>query len=421
MDQQSSERGNDAQAVATVSWNPFVCQDCRGVFRVPRHHAGRAVVCPLCDRLLRLPEARESLPPLVEGQAESETAPMSESATVAARAEEAAESESVASSKSSHERIAELELQAIEDPRHQATERSNSARKRKHRRRNESRELGWENKPEKRVIQFGTNKNGYLVIGALVLVLGLVLWVVFMTEPAKKNTPALPEVVAEPPKSENKQRSGEVSLSDMQRAQQVLSAVLEAKTVDALLPHIRRGQALEQRVRSYHASHALQPTQLTEISEITQVGEGGRFYQVLTLLGDGMPQTFFLERRQEGFLIDWESWVGWSAQELAEVVNRQLKGSFVMRLRLESETYYNFDFPPDQEHMWQSYRLQSPDGAVVVHGYAPKASAVDADLRLNADEQERRVIVRFRYPEGSTQRNQFLIEEVLSPTWFMAE
>ncbi len=417
MDQQASNDGNVTRAAAPVSWNPYVCQDCRGVFRVPRHHAGKAVVCPVCDRLLRLPDGREQLPPLVEL---SQQDPASEPTSTPAETADAAVSSELEMAKSSHERIAALELQSIEDLKTQAAERSNNKRKRKHRRRNENRSLGWENAEDAKVIRFGSNHKIYVWVALAVVVLGGLMLSVFLLEP--KNTPVLSQEEAVAPEvPAQKSMPGELTLVETQNLEKALRNALAAKSVDVLLKHIRHGQALEQRVRSYYATHPLEPLQLHEISEIQPIGDGSRFYQLQALYGDNLSRTLFAERRAEGFFIDWESWVGWSAQDLAEVMKRQLKGSFVMRLRLENEVYYNFDFPPDQEHLWQSYRIYSADGASVAHGYAPKASALDADLRLNSDETERFLIVRFRYPDNSTQANQFLIEEVLSPTWFMAE
>lgn len=64
---------NDQPSAATQNrrrWNAFVCQDCRAVFRIPSDYTGQGVVCPQCDRMLRIPRVGESIPALVQPTAE---------------------------------------------------------------------------------------------------------------------------------------------------------------------------------------------------------------------------------------------------------------------------------------------------------------------------------------------------------------
>lgn len=49
-------------------WCAFVCQDCRAIFRVPADYEGSGVVCPSCDRMLRLPRAGDKIPALVQNE-----------------------------------------------------------------------------------------------------------------------------------------------------------------------------------------------------------------------------------------------------------------------------------------------------------------------------------------------------------------
>jgi hypothetical protein len=49
----------------TRRWSAYVCPECRFVFRVPKDHAGKGVVCTSCQRLLRIPSARDTTLPLM--------------------------------------------------------------------------------------------------------------------------------------------------------------------------------------------------------------------------------------------------------------------------------------------------------------------------------------------------------------------
>jgi hypothetical protein len=46
-------------------WNAFVCADCRAIFRIPVGHTGLGIVCPSCERMLRLPKAGDAIPELI--------------------------------------------------------------------------------------------------------------------------------------------------------------------------------------------------------------------------------------------------------------------------------------------------------------------------------------------------------------------
>jgi len=87
------------------------------------------------------------------------------------------------------------------------------------------------------------------------------------------------------------------------------------------------------------------------------------------------------------------------------------------RVSVESENYYNFDFPPEDERLWQSYRLVAPDGVLFLHGYVKKASDLDNDLRLSPDQTVKNVILRIKYPEKSTNQKQVLIDSIVADGW----
>lgn len=59
MSSTSPEPENDAPQPMKSRWCAFVCQDCRAIFRVPADYEGTGVVCPVCDRMLRMPRAGE--------------------------------------------------------------------------------------------------------------------------------------------------------------------------------------------------------------------------------------------------------------------------------------------------------------------------------------------------------------------------
>jgi hypothetical protein len=84
---------------------------------------------------------------------------------------------------------------------------------------------------------------------------------------------------------------------------------------------------------------------------------------------------------------------------------------------VESETYYNFDFPKEEEKKWQSYRLVAIDGSTLLHGYVKRGSALGNQLLLFPDEQSRPMILRVRHENEDSQKSQVLIESIVETGW----
>ena len=88
-----------------------------------------------------------------------------------------------------------------------------------------------------------------------------------------------------------------------------------------------------------------------------------------------------------------------------------------IRAIVESETYYNFDFPTEAEKEWQSYRLVAIDGSTLLHGYVKRGSELDNQLRLASDERSRPMILRVRHQNEGSQESQVLIDSIVETGW----
>jgi len=71
MSAKKSQRPLKGQVTDTRRWNAFVCNDCRAIFRVPADYTGKGIVCPRCDRMLRMPTAQDALNPVEDPLNES--------------------------------------------------------------------------------------------------------------------------------------------------------------------------------------------------------------------------------------------------------------------------------------------------------------------------------------------------------------
>lgn len=407
-------------------WNPYICQDCRAIFRVPSDYEGTGVVCPKCDRMLRLPKAGEVLPEVANmeamppGAADSEAAvPLMpepsawESTDQQFPSSPSHETQEVAADSISHAPVAPNSIARQGEP---------VRRRRKHRRKSESHELEWQDNAERRGLHLSSESLRWVVGG--VIALGFALLLLFASlishlGPKKTIAPIKPVVIELPPTTNaNPVFDRTKYLTEISAIESVIKKFLEARTPDEMMPHVRRSAFLKDRVLSYYQKHAFQMHGFSQIDDETvDLSTDGKLFSASVVHNDFSKSGIVVVREDDGYLVDWESWVGWSEKSFEELMKQKPTSPVETRVRVESENYYNFDFPPDVERLWQSYRLVAPDGVMYLHGYVEKASELDNALRLSPDETSKNVILRIKYRENSTTQNQVLIDSIVADGW----
>jgi hypothetical protein len=127
------------------------------------------------------------------------------------------------------------------------------------------------------------------------------------------------------------------------------------------------------------------------------------------------PLTFF--DTPQGIQIDWESWVGWSEMPWSVFLSAKPTHGKLFRLKLLPVDYFNFLFA--NERLWNSFRLTSPEGDLVIFGYAERNSTVDYQLRSPPGTGELPVTLMLKFPENAKTDNQVIIEQVIASGWVL--
>ena len=141
-------------------------------------------------------------------------------------------------------------------------------------------------------------------------------------------------------------------------------------------------------------------------------GSSFAFCQVET--GDFWEHPIQLKRSlkggEENYLIDWESWVGYSEKTPQEMKDEKPTTPFLVRAKLATQDYYNYGFSDDTK--WQSFQLLIGKPEESFTGYLPSNS--EDLLKLKASEGKiLTVILKVAYPENARSNGQVLITEVI--------
>ena len=143
------------------------------------------------------------------------------------------------------------------------------------------------------------------------------------------------------------------------------------------------------------------------------------FWAVDVLLPDHSVKPIAVERVNDGYVIDWESWVGYSEVPWEVVGKVRPTEPVLFRVLCSPVHYYNFGFRDDRK--WRSYRLQSPDRKHTLYGYAERHSIQESMLTRYDTKpgQSRAYILRIRFADKSGP-DQVIIEEVVESGWVRA-
>jgi len=363
------------------------------VFRVPRDHDGRGLVCQNCRRLLRIPAAGEITPPLLaEIINPAQLAPQAPPATSGA--------------KSAQQGI----KQRVRKRRNAATAT------------NSSKQVSWERESSVQTSSEGLKRRTlHWMLGVGLAVFGLLAgagWVALrggkavlevpVPAPAR---PATDAGVAELPSI--MQRSVASILTE---TEPLARKFLEATTVDELLPLIRNPQRAKPRLQHQYPQGRIEPSGLAQFNTSGNLafGDSSTVVEVRTRNFESRQLTFV--ETPGGLKIDWESWVGWSEMSWRELLAAKPSQATEFRVIVKRVDYYNFAFTDDSQ--WQSYRLESADGEHMIFGYVQRGSAAAAKIQMSSEVDHATMMVKIRFAAASNAaNNQVVIDEVVATSW----
>jgi hypothetical protein len=184
---------------------------------------------------------------------------------------------------------------------------------------------------------------------------------------------------------------------------------------------VRDREGLEQRIRRFYEKDPLVPLVPRSVAKTGRLMRRGELSAVGVELRDFSIRPLALEKTEEGYLADWESWVGYSELSWEEMQEKRPQEPKLFRVLCSTVNYYNYEFKDDSE--WRAYRLRSPDGEDFLYGYALRYSIQESMMSSakGARDKGAAFILRIHYPENAPSGNQVLIAEVVEPGWILHE
>jgi hypothetical protein len=121
------------------------------------------------------------------------------------------------------------------------------------------------------------------------------------------------------------------------------------------------------------------------------------------------------------FLIDWESFVGFSEMEPAALRDKRPSRAVTVRVAAAyaNPPYFNYAFTDEKNLI--CYLITFPDDSYLF-GYAEQFSAAASRMReMLGSGAAAMAVLKIKYPEGAPVGEQVWIEEVLAEGWVLGE
>lgn len=203
----------------------------------------------------------------------------------------------------------------------------------------------------------------------------------------------------------------------------LLATFAKARQADEILPLIRQPEAVAERVRLHWQAWNTPPDWEVSPEAVWHTGyEKGRGFGILVgTTPDFKPFRAYFVRDQGVLKLDWEATQGVGDAPF-EMLERGAGSGGVVRAYVKSDSFFTAVFP---EADYRSFKVAAPDHEGVVWGYAKRGGQAEeaisalfpAGMFLESEKSELPMTLRLGPPPAGSQKNQWLILEMLHNEW----
>lgn len=272
-----------------------------------------------------------------------------------------------------------------------------------------------------------TSRSFVLVSGSLcILMVTAVIWGLVI-RPASKRKAAMggggssSEVVRI--EEEEVQVSSFVSNATAEELAAAIEAVVRgfmtSRTNEERCLWVNGGTDVLDKMREYYSREGVHaPNGFVGIKGSSALPFGGVPMQVVQgeASNDETPYLFNVFPGRERMLIDWESSVGYGEMSWESFLEEHPTEPVEMRIFLQPDDYYNYEFADDQKY--RCFSLASKGSDVSVYGFVERGSDTEADLmRVVPPQGALPVRIRMNFLPWSVDKKMVWIEELIHPYW----
>lgn len=403
------------------TWAGYACPVCRFVFRVPKDHDGVGVICPACRYLLKISKTH-AFSPLSARDLDSQQPLVA-----------------VPRDKKRNKPIAFRPL-GDADKLSDTDSGDKKSRLKRHRHRRKKNPAAAAPSWERQVTSSNSKEGNSLawIIGGSLMGLIFVAvgaWIVMdnlspterdvshrskLSSWDDENSFQLESDVELTPEEQKVQNEIEESVNTavnvMAESQKVMKAFLTAETAEDLESLVRTPEVTVPRMQKWYTSHEWVALGVKEIGYGGGITVKGLMASIAVQMNDYSVKYIALERTSQGYLVDWESWVGWGEMRWSELFKKRPEELVEVRAICSMDSYYNRIFRDDSK--WLAVRMVHPAADRSIYGYIDRTTTTLTSLLGDLKRGHAiPVTIKIRYPKDSVADNQVYIEEYIQNGW----
>jgi len=196
---------------------------------------------------------------------------------------------------------------------------------------------------------------------------------------------------------------------------QLAEKFLNAHSVGALLPLVYHPEISESRIRAYY-NEGGKFTQGFTVIGLPTTPDPLKPLLLCEVRDQNLDtRNLSVHLTPAGPRVDWESWTAWSESSWNDFRNSRPTTPKLFRVKVSPVNYYNFDFKEETE--WQSYTISSADDSETVYGYVPRNSPLDLLLGATVRGADTPLTLLLSYPANGQSSSQVIIDSLVQDNW----
>ncbi len=214
----------------------------------------------------------------------------------------------------------------------------------------------------------------------------------------------------------------------LEEVKPVIEAFLRSTSNEEALQYVLRAGKVGLAMRRHYLSGSIEPMKIKELGDCYLTAEKDFFVVPVTLEDYATREMYFAVpdgKVTNDWLIDWESWVGYSEMRFNELRLRKPKEPVLVRCYVLDEVYYNFDF--GDETRYRSFKMFDHNRENQLWGYVDKSSeafrSMASELPFTEGRGEKMATLRVRFPDQSTNpsNDQVEITDYVGMGWLIKQ
>ncbi len=198
---------------------------------------------------------------------------------------------------------------------------------------------------------------------------------------------------------------------ELPKVSEAVANFLSAEDVETRAQFVRNADTVLPLMRAHYTNKEFNYGKFRSLEE-GSISYRETFLSTSVRFKDFSTKPVAVEKTEDGYFVDWQSWVGYSEKSIQELMESRPTEPVEVRVEMQKRDYYNYHFSDDK--FWASYRLNFPDDEGALWGYIKRDSELFENLKRKPSIP---VILKIAYPKNARSSSQVQILERVTNGW----